>query len=210
MNYKEVIESRYNREAWQLLLHDIFLNKETFWDSPSIVSVNSPFAKEAWCLGKITLADGNVIAIYEVELADNVDIERNRHGIRDMLTSDWKGNYNGAFVFSYRKQESILRFSYVSEIWSFDKQGEYRKEATNTKRYTYLLGEGRGCHTAINQFNVLKNSKQTLSDITAAFSVEALTKQFYKDFLQLTDNDENLEALKKLKTPLDIYQYFIK
>ena len=36
------------------------------------------------------------------------------------------------------------------------------------------------------------------------------TKQFYKDFLQLTDNDENLEALKKLKTPLDIYQYFIK
>ena len=34
------------------------------------------------------------------------------------------------------------------------------------------------------------------------------TKQFYKD--QLTDNDENLEALKKLKTPLDIYQYFIK
>ena len=36
------------------------------------------------------------------------------------------------------------------------------------------------------------------------------TKQFYKDFLQLTDNDENLEAMKKLKTPLDIYQYFIK
>ena len=23
MNYKEVIESRYNREAWQQLLHDI-------------------------------------------------------------------------------------------------------------------------------------------------------------------------------------------
>ena len=36
------------------------------------------------------------------------------------------------------------------------------------------------------------------------------TKQFYKDFLQLTDNDENPEAMKKLKTPLDIYQYFIK
>lgn len=26
MNYKEIIESRYNRDAWQQLLHDIFLN----------------------------------------------------------------------------------------------------------------------------------------------------------------------------------------
>lgn len=30
MNYKEVIESRYNREAWQQLLHDIFRGKVSF------------------------------------------------------------------------------------------------------------------------------------------------------------------------------------
>ncbi len=30
MNYKEVIESKYNREAWQQLLHDIFRNKVSF------------------------------------------------------------------------------------------------------------------------------------------------------------------------------------
>jgi len=36
------------------------------------------------------------------------------------------------------------------------------------------------------------------------------TKQFYKDFLQLTDNDENMEAIKKMGSTLDIYQYFIK
>ena len=46
------------------------------------------------------------------------------------------------------------------------------------------LGEGRGCRTAIEQFEILKNSKQSLSDITAAFSVEALTKQFYKDLFE--------------------------
>ena len=56
--------------------------------------------------------------------------------------------------------------------------------STNTKRYTYLLGEGRGCRTAIEQFGTLKNSKQTLSDITNAFSVETLTKQFYKDLFE--------------------------
>ena len=36
------------------------------------------------------------------------------------------------------------------------------------------------------------------------------TKQFYKDFLQLTDNDENMEAIKRMGSTLDIYQYFIK
>ena len=184
MNYKEIIESKYNRESWQQLLHDIFLNKVTFHNSPGQVHVSSHLAKEALNLGYIKLSDGLTLAIYEVELADNVDIERNRRGIRDMLTTDWRTNHAGAFMFCYRKNESILRFSYVSETWGFNKQGEYEKISTDTKRYTYLLGEGRGCHTAIKQFGKLKESKQALTDITEAFSVETLTKQFYKDLFE--------------------------
>lgn len=184
MNYKEIIESKYNRESWQQLLHDIFLNKVTFHNSPGKVHVSSHLAKEALNLGYIKLSDGLTIAIYEVELSDNVDIERNRRGIRDMLTTDWRTNHAGAFMFCYRKNESMLRFSYVSETWGFNKQGEYEKISTDTKRYTYLLGEGRGCHTAIKQFGKLKESKQALTDITEAFSVETLTKQFYKDLFE--------------------------
>ena len=182
MNYKEVIEAKYNREAWQQLLHDIFLNKVQFYNSTSEVKVNSRLAKSALYIGRISLSDGESLGIYEVELADKVDIERNKRGIRDMLTKDWKDmGHAGAFMFCYRKNESVLRFSYVSETWGFNKKGDYEKLSTNTKRYTYLLGEGRGCRTAIEQFNALKDSKQSLSDVTAAFSVEALTKQFYKD-----------------------------
>ena len=185
MNYKEIIESKYNREAWQQLLHDIFLNNVSFWRSPKEVKANSRLAKSALNLGKISLSDGEALAIYEVELSDKVDIERNRAGIRDMLTKDWRDmGYAGAFMFCYRKNESVLRFSYVSETWGFNKNGDYEKLSTNTKRYTYLLGEGRGCRTAIEQFGALKNSKLALSDVTAAFSVEALTKQFYKDLYE--------------------------
>lgn len=185
MDYKQVIESRYNRQNWLLLLHDIFGSKAKFWNTPSVVYTSSTFARQALWLGTITLSDEQTIAIYEVELADNVDIERNRRGIRDMLLSDWRNNGNaGAFMFCYRKNESLLRFTYVSETWGFNKQGEYEKVSTDTKRYTYLLGEGRGCRTAIDQFTALKGSKQMLSDVTAAFSVEALTKQFYKDLFE--------------------------
>lgn len=110
MNYKEIIESRYNRDAWQQLLHDIFLSKVVF-RAPYEVKVNSHFAKKALKLGTITLSDEQQLAIYEVELSDKVDIERNKRGIRDMLTADWRRmGYAGAFMFCYRKKRERVAF----------------------------------------------------------------------------------------------------
>ena len=85
MIYKNVIESKYDRQNWLLLLRDIFGNKAKFWNTPSDVPTNSPFARQALWLGTITLSDNQTISVYEVELSDSVDIERNRRGIRDML-----------------------------------------------------------------------------------------------------------------------------
>ena len=185
MDYKEVIESRYNRQSWQLLLHDIFGNKVKFWATPSEVPTSSPFAHKALWLGTITLSDEQTIAIYEVELADNVDIERNRRGIRDMLLTDWRNNGNaGAFMFCYRKNESVLRFSYVSESWKFADDGSLQKESTDTKRFTYLLGEGHRSRTAIQQFEKLRDSKLALQDLTKAFSVEAVSDMFFRGYKQ--------------------------
>lgn len=185
MDYRDIIESRYNREAWQQLLHDIFRSKVSFWREPSVVHASSRLAKQALNLGKISLADGESIAIYEVELTDNVDIERNRRGIRDMLTTDWRNmGYAGAFMFCYRQNESVLRFSYVSESWSFADDGTYKKESTDTRRFTYLLGEGHRSRTAIQQFEGLKNSNLSLKDLTKAFSVDAVSDMFFEDYKQ--------------------------
>ncbi len=185
MNYKEVIESRYNRQNWQQLLHDIFGSKVKFWSTPAIVPTSSSFARQALWLGTITLSDEQTISIYEVELSDSVDIERNRRGIRDMLLSVWRNNGNaGAFMFCYRKNESVLRFSYVSESWKFAEDGTYQKESTDTKRFTYLLGEGHRSRTAIQQFEKLKTSDLSLKDLTKAFSVDAVSDMFFKGYKQ--------------------------
>ena len=182
MNYKEVIESRYNRQNWQLLLHDIFGNKIKFWNTPSAIPTSSQFAKHALWLGTITLSDNQTISIYEVELSDSVDIERNRRGIRDMLLTDWRNNGNaGAFMFCYRKKESVLRFSYVSEAWTFADDGSYQKESTDAKRFTYLLGEGHRSRTA-QQFEKLRDSSLTLKDLTKAFSVDAVSDMFFDGY----------------------------
>lgn len=183
MNYREVIESRYNRAKWQELLHDIFGSKVKFWINASEVSTSSPFAQQAWWLGTITLSDEQTIAVYEVELAESVDIERNRRGIRDMLLTDWRDKGSaGAFMFCYRKHESVLRFSYVSESWKFADDGTYQKESTDTRRFTYLLGEGHRSRTAIHQFETLKNSDLKLRDLTKAFSVDAVSDMFFAGY----------------------------
>ena len=183
MNYKEIIESKYNRQNWQLLLHDIFGNKIKFWNTPSKISTSSQFAKQALWLGTITLSDSQTISVYEVELSDSVDIERNRRGIRDMLLTDWRNNGNaGAFMFCYRKNESVLRFSYVSESWTFADDGSYQKESTDAKRFTYLLGEGHRSRTAIQQFEKLKASALSLKDLTKAFSVDAVSDMFFDGY----------------------------
>ncbi|MBR4838411.1 MAG: Eco57I restriction-modification methylase domain-containing protein [Bacteroidales bacterium] len=189
MDYKEVIESRYNRQNWQKLLHDIFGSRVKFWSTPSTVMTSSPFAKQALWLGTITLSDEQTISIYEVELADSVDIERNRRGIRDMLLTSWRNNGNaGAFMFCYRKNESVLRFSYVSESWKFAEDGTYQKETTDTRRFTYLLGEGHRSRTAIQQFQRLRDSELSLKDLTKAFSVEAVSDMFFDGYKKQYEN----------------------
>ncbi|MEE1062192.1 MAG: TaqI-like C-terminal specificity domain-containing protein [Paludibacteraceae bacterium] len=183
MDYRKIIESKYNRQNWQELLYDIFRRNVEFWQEPLSVSVDNGLATSALYLGKITLHDGNTIAVYEVELSDSVQIERNRAGIRNLLCSNWRNiGCTGAFMFCYRRNEAVLRFSYVSESLTFAEDGTLKKENTDTKRFTYLLGEGHRSRTAIEQFEKLRDSELSLKDITKAFSIEALGDLFFKEY----------------------------
>lgn len=183
MDYRSIIESKYNRTNWQKLLYDIFRQNIRFWQQPIEVSVDENMAKTALYIGQISLPDGHGIAVYEVELSDKVIIERNRAGIRNLLCTNWRGiGCAGAFMFCYRQNESVLRFSYVSEALSFTEDGGLKKESTDTKRFTYLLGEGHRSRTAIEQFEKLKKSSLGLKDVTKAFSVEALSDSFFKEY----------------------------
>ena len=190
MDYRSIIESKYNRESWQALLHDIFKTGANFRTTPIVVDCNSPLAASSVQLGTITLADDNKIAVYEIKLAENVDIVANRVGIRNLLISNWKmQGCVGAFMFCYRDNESVLRFSYVSSTFKFNDEGKMEKDETDTKRFTYLLGAGHRSRTAIKQFEDLRNSKLMLADITKAFSIEALSDSFFKEY---KDNYENI------------------
>ena len=120
------------------------------------------------------------LQIFDVTVSDRVMMERNRVNIQRLIRKVME-NYSSAFMLFHYENDTRWdwRFTFCHK-----KGGQ--KEVTDSKRYTFLLGPGQSCRTAANNFNKLYENRDTLdmSKIEEAFSVEALTKQFYRDLFE--------------------------
>lgn len=118
------------------------------------------------------------IKLFEVVLSNNSRIERSRINIQQLIRR-YVETFEGAFmVFHYDNPENrSWRFSYVEKRSSLT-------DSTSAKRYTYLFGKDYACRTAAQRFNDLYKLQQniTLQDITTAFSVEALSDEFFERY----------------------------
>ena len=120
------------------------------------------------------------LQIFDVTVNDRVMMERNRINIQRLIRKVME-NYSSAFMLFHYENDTHWdwRFTFCHKKGS-------QKEVTDSKRYTFLLGPGQSCRTAANNFNKLYENRDTLdmSKIEEAFSVEALTKQFYRDLFE--------------------------
>ena len=117
------------------------------------------------------------LQIFDVTVSDRVMMERNRVNIQRLIRAVMD-QFSCAFMLFHYEDDTRWdwRFTYCR------KSGN-KEETTNSKRYTFLLGPGQSCRTATDNFMTLYDKRNSLEikDIENAFSVEALTKQFYKD-----------------------------
>ena len=196
-----LLQHQYSSTHWKAFLSELFTTCHIYSNPTRLTSINASIASDALHIGNITLSENGIsrhIAVYEVALAPNVVLERNRVGLRNLLKTHWK-EQDAAFIVYYQSDNQqpsdakSWRFSYVSELKKFNEAGEYVANNTEPKRYTYVLGEGESCRTAAERFYALqqKAHKATLDDIKEAFSVEKLSKTFftqykdhYQDFVQ--------------------------
>ena len=120
----------------------------------------------------------DAIRIYEVILADRTIIARSRANIQRALRSLLANYTHALIVFHYDDPKNKeWRFSYAFKECSISK-------TTTPKRYTYLLGPGHACSTAAERFNMLAQSSKKDEDFKTAFSVEALSKEFFNSYKQ--------------------------
>lgn len=128
-------------------------------------------------LGTINLPM-NPTDIFDITVTNRVQMERNRVAIQ-MLVRRIMSSYSSAFmIFHYGDSEAWdWRFSYCSKMGS-------NKEVTESKRFTFLLGPNQSCRTAADNFKKLlsKHGQIEREDIIDAFSIEALSKEFFDKY----------------------------
>ena len=123
------------------------------------------------------------LQIFDVTVSDRVMMERNRVNIQRLIRKVME-NYSSAFMLFHYENDTRWdwRFTFCHKKGS-------QKEVTDSKRYTFLLGPGQSCRTAANNFNKLYENRDTLdmSKIEEAFSVEALTNEFFGKYKEEYD-----------------------
>jgi adenine-specific DNA-methyltransferase len=192
---QKLLQAEYNSTRWKGFLSELFTSSTMYSNPIPLMGINAAIASQALHIGSIAINENGIsrsIAVYEVTLAENVVLERNRVGLRNVLKPHWK-EQDAAFIVYFHPQNKSWRFSYVSELKKFNEAGDYVANNTEPKRYTYVLGESESCRTAAERFYQLqqKANNATLDDVKEAFSVEKLSKTFfaeykdhYQDFVQ--------------------------
>lgn len=163
---------------WQNLLTAVFGVKNFLQKPAEIPLASNKKAESAFELGSFNTADDRIIGLYLVKVKPEVWLERNKVGLRELLRSVYKYDVDGALIVF--EQADKWRLSFVSEIRTFDDEGNITKKVTEPKRYTYLLGDGEKTKTPTDRLFSVKGKKLYLEDIRKAFSVEALNEEFYK------------------------------
>lgn len=217
---KKKLSLPFDLNTWKGILSELFSNVVYY---TSEASVDANLIKRGGQIGEIKLDDGHSLAVFDFEVADKIDISRNRKGLRDIAARyvDQERNH-GAWVFYHSNSKSDYRLTYVSKQTYLSNDGELIVNETAPKRYTFLLGPNEPCTTAAYRLNELQEHKDgslELKHITAAFSVERLNKEFFKEYKQQygiflselgEDKKENRDYVKKLLGRLVFIQFLQK
>ena len=184
---RQILESPYNRKVWKGFLQAQFTNNKLNAEDRTISLSDKTLSKQCLSLGNYEINEYTKIGIFEVELNEKVNITRNRVAPRNLL-KDLTKQVAGAMVVFV--QGDKWRFSYISKRKVKNTAtNEIQDKETAPKRYTYLFGKNEKALTAAIRFDKLIQKQQenifqflTLDDFEEAFSVEKLSKEFFKNY----------------------------
>ncbi len=182
---RNILENPYQREVWKKFIQTQFTNNKLTATEHEVKLSDKAITKQCISLGNYEVDQNTKIGIFEVELNEKVNITRNRVGLRNLI-KDITRQVSGAMVVFV--QGDKWRFSYISKRKVKNKEThEIQDKETAPKRYTYLFGKSEKALTAAIRFDKLIQKQKenffdflTLDDFEDAFSVEKLSKEFFK------------------------------
>src|SRR5437867_2911616 len=206
---RQTLTESFDKTRFQKFVLEL-LNK---FDESKAFTSNKTYIKHAFQdhverferLGTYTSPDDEKLDVLVVHLTKQSKLERARTAIRNFVADHLKqrDGKDAALVAFVSPTEKQWRFSYVKmEYATIEKDsGKVGVETklTPARSFSYIVGEGETCHTAQTRFlDLLQDTDKdpTLAQVEEAFSVEAVTKEFFKKYAELFGEIE--KALEKL------------
>ncbi|MEY4936402.1 MAG: hypothetical protein RIS64_2761, partial [Bacteroidota bacterium] len=190
---KDIFKSDFHLPAWEkVIFPQLFRKVDFFTEHLHLFSDTETNGYAGYQLGLATLDDGKKLALFVVSVAEKTTIVSNRVHLRNIAAKYIDQHIiHGALVLYHRAEKKDYRFTFISKYSALDEDGNFNKIETHSKRFTYVLGENESCTTAAKRFEALfqKHKALVINDFNEAFSVEKLSKDFFKDYRNKHYND---------------------
>lgn len=164
--FKRLFQSKFNLSKWQMLLQDYF-HADKVRVSPEALDEDAEDRK-GYFLGSMTTRDNYELGFFYYEMEDG-SVLRRKVGLRNLIRPYLGYGFDAALaVFN----DGInWRLSLICDL---------KEDATSTKRFTYVFGDEKAYYkTPVSRFVDLQKKANEFWEIKKAFSVEALSDDFF-------------------------------
>ena len=175
MTYSEeqlraLFQHKFNLHDWTQFLIN-YLGAQTIRQEPELLELD-PSEGKGFYLGQKATTDNYEIGLFYVQT--NTSVVNRRVGLRQIVKPYLRYLVDAALVVF--DDGNNWRLSFVCDI---------KDESTAPKRYTFVFGENKNYYnTAVGRFVNLQKNGINFANIKDAFSVEALTRQFYQELFE--------------------------
>lgn len=166
---KRLFQSKFNLSKWQILLQDYF-HADKVRVSPEVLDEDAEDRK-GYFLGSMTTQDNYELGFFYYEMEDG-SVLRRKVGLRNLIRPYLGYGFDAALaVFN---DGTNWRLSLICDL---------KEDATSTKRFTYVFGDEKAFYkTPILRFESLRTKANEFLEIKKAFSVEALSDDFFDEY----------------------------
>lgn len=167
--FKRLFQSKFNLSKWQMLLQDYF-HADKVRVSPEVLDEDAEDRK-GYFLGSMTTQDNYELGFFYYEMEDG-SVLRRKVGLRNLICPYLGYGFDAALaVFN---DGTNWRLSLICDL---------KEDATSTKRFTYVFGDEKAFYkTPILRFESLRTKANEFLEIKKAFSVEALSDDFFDEY----------------------------
>ena len=170
---RQIFQSKFDYPTYcNEIVHNVF-GCNDISTRPELLDTTAD-GDNSYYIGRQTDADGRELGFFYTRVAQGSDVRRKRVGLRKMIAPYLKYDVDAAIaVFA---DESHWRLSYICDM----KEG-----VTNAKRFSYILGDEQGQYkTPLERLDTIyaKRGRFVLNDLREAFSVDALSDEFFDEY----------------------------